>query len=94
MKYKMRSMTARELRKFLERYPTDTRLKFLDLASLVNDLPELPFSAGEVLEQISGFDEDAPVFLGSSLGVLGLWGFLLSPPTLAGSPTSGSIESN
>jgi hypothetical protein len=87
-------MTARELRRFLERYPSDARLKFLDLASPVHDSLDLPFSAGEILEQISGLDEDAPVFLGSSLGVLGIWGFLLTPPTLAGSPTTGSIHSN
>jgi hypothetical protein len=87
-------MTARELQRFLDRYPSDARLRFLDLASPIHDSHDLPFSVGEIQDQISGLEENAPVFLGSSFGVVGLWGFLLTPPTLAGGLTSGSIHSN
>lgn len=94
MNHRMRSMTAREFRRFLERYPSDARLKSLDLASPVHDSLDLPFSAGEILEQLDDAEDDAPMFLSSKLGVLGLWGFLLTPPTLVGGLPSGSIGSN
>lgn len=93
-KQRMRPMTVRGIRRFLERFPREARMGLIDPANPINDVLDLPYSTGEMLDQFSGAGEDDPVFLSSRLGVLGVWGFLLKQPTLVCGLPSASIESN
>ena len=88
-------MNGGELRHFLERFASSVGLKAIPTDDLFDDVVDLPYTVGELLDLLERQDDDEPVIFTSTLGRNGVCGFLnCDPPALFLFLTTTSIQSN